>query len=87
MPLFTSNSMAEIWDSQRKHLPCMVDHLGVQLYEQTGTLLKGDHLLQLTDVSEVPPPLNPSTSSFQVNQVSVNQKNNNTYTTIKKFGV
>ncbi len=40
-----SNSMAEIWDSQRKHLPCIVDPLGVQLYEQTGTLLKGDHLL------------------------------------------
>lgn len=59
VPLFSSNTMAEIWDSQRKHLPCIVNPLGVQLYEQTGTLLKGGHL---TDVSEVTLPLNPSTS-------------------------
>ncbi|XP_016388323.1 uncharacterized protein LOC107724059 [Sinocyclocheilus rhinocerous] len=45
VPLFSSNIMAEIWDSQKKHLPCIVDPLGVQLYEQTGTLVKGGHLL------------------------------------------
>ncbi|XP_016118506.1 uncharacterized protein, partial [Sinocyclocheilus grahami] len=45
VPLFSYNTMAEVWDSQKKHLPCIVDPLGVQLYEQTGTLVKGGHLL------------------------------------------
>ncbi|XP_026145603.1 uncharacterized protein LOC113120014 isoform X2 [Carassius auratus] len=47
VPLFSSNIMAEMWDSQKKHLPCLVDPLGVPLYEQTGTLVKGGHLLPI----------------------------------------
>ncbi|CAM4637419.1 unnamed protein product [Leuciscus chuanchicus] len=45
VPLFSSNRMAEIWDLQKKHVPCIVDPFGVQLYEQTGTLVVGGHIL------------------------------------------
>ncbi|XP_071325834.1 uncharacterized protein [Trachinotus anak] len=37
--------MSEIWKSQRKHLACIQDPPGVQLYMQTGTVLKGGHRL------------------------------------------
>ncbi|KAG5281169.1 hypothetical protein AALO_G00068170 [Alosa alosa] len=37
--------MAQIWEEQKKHLPCIQDPPGVQLYTQTGTLHKGHHSL------------------------------------------
>lgn len=45
VPLFSSNRMAEIRDLEKKHVACIVNPIGVQLYEQTGTLVKGDDLL------------------------------------------
>ncbi|XP_067281933.1 uncharacterized protein [Pseudorasbora parva] len=45
VPLFSSNRMSEIWDLQKKHVACIVDPMGVELYEQTGTLVMGGHLL------------------------------------------
>ncbi|XP_059188503.1 uncharacterized protein LOC131971202 [Centropristis striata] len=37
--------MAEIWKAQQKHIPCLQDPPGFQLYTQTGTLKKGGHVL------------------------------------------
>lgn len=45
VPLINSARMAEIWKSQRKHVACIQDPSGVQLYVQTGTLTKGGHTL------------------------------------------
>ncbi|XP_041958173.1 uncharacterized protein LOC121716070 [Alosa sapidissima] len=45
VPLINSVRMAEIWEEQKKHLPCIQDPPGVQLYTQTGTLHKGHHSL------------------------------------------
>ncbi|KAK0147214.1 hypothetical protein N1851_013367 [Merluccius polli] len=41
VPLIHSERMAEIWKAQTKHLCCLQDPPGVQLYMQTGTLQKG----------------------------------------------
>ncbi|XP_076876832.1 uncharacterized protein LOC143526077 [Brachyhypopomus gauderio] len=45
VPLINSARMAEIWSSQTKHIACIQDPPGVQLYMQTGTILKGGHSL------------------------------------------
>jgi len=45
VPLINSARMAEILKSQRKHVACIQDPPGVQLYVQTGTLKKGGHTL------------------------------------------
>ncbi|XP_016333324.1 uncharacterized protein LOC107681530 [Sinocyclocheilus anshuiensis] len=45
VPLINSAWMREILKSQRKHVACIQDPVGVQLYMQTGTLLKGGHRL------------------------------------------
>ncbi|XP_016104551.1 uncharacterized protein [Sinocyclocheilus grahami] len=45
VPLINSARMREILKSQRKHVACIQDPVGVQLYMQTGTLLKGGHRL------------------------------------------
>ncbi|MEQ2199104.1 hypothetical protein XENOCAPTIV_024908 [Xenoophorus captivus] len=37
----TALSIQNIWDTQRRHLSCIQDPPGVQLYTQTGTLTKG----------------------------------------------
>ncbi|XP_034557840.1 uncharacterized protein LOC117825948 isoform X1 [Notolabrus celidotus] len=45
VPLINSARMQEIWKSQRKHVACIQDPPGIQLYTQTGTLVKGGHRL------------------------------------------
>ncbi|XP_016085020.1 uncharacterized protein [Sinocyclocheilus grahami] len=51
--LINSARIREILKSQRKHVACIQDPLGVQLYMQTGTVVKGGHH-QPTTVPEVP---------------------------------
>ncbi len=41
IPLVDQERMAVIWDTQRRHLPCLQDPPGVQLYTQTGSITKG----------------------------------------------
>ncbi|XP_057189356.1 uncharacterized protein LOC130554003 [Triplophysa rosa] len=43
--LINSDRMSEIWKSQKKHVACIQDHTGLQLYVQTGTLQKGGYVL------------------------------------------
>ncbi|XP_073719234.1 uncharacterized protein [Misgurnus anguillicaudatus] len=45
VPLINSARMTEVIKSQRKHVACIQDPQGVQLYMQTGTLMKGGHRL------------------------------------------
>ncbi|KAK2874526.1 hypothetical protein Q8A67_021679 [Cirrhinus molitorella] len=45
VPLINTARMIEILKSQWKHVACIQDPPGVQLYLQTGTLLKGGHRL------------------------------------------
>lgn len=45
VPLINSDRMREILKSQWKHVACIQDPPGVQLYTQTGTLVKGGHRL------------------------------------------
>ncbi|KAG1973265.1 hypothetical protein F2P79_000769 [Pimephales promelas] len=45
VPLINSARMREILKSQRKHVACIQDPVGVQLYVQTGTVVKGGHRL------------------------------------------
>jgi len=42
VPLLDTERMWEIWDSQQRHIECIQDPEGVQLYTQTGVLTKGD---------------------------------------------
>ncbi|XP_016115196.1 uncharacterized protein [Sinocyclocheilus grahami] len=41
IPLMDQERMDVIWDTQRRHLPCIQDPPGVQLYTQTGSVTKG----------------------------------------------
>lgn len=41
VPLFDSDKIWSIWDSQQKHVACLQDVPGVQLYVQTGESVKG----------------------------------------------
>ncbi|KAK9963911.1 hypothetical protein ABG768_005130 [Culter alburnus] len=41
IPLVNQERMDVIWDTQRRHLPCIQDPPGVQLYTQTGSVTKG----------------------------------------------
>ena len=41
MPLLDKERTQVVWESQRKHVACIQDLDGVQLYLQTGTLKKG----------------------------------------------
>ena len=45
VPLINRARMAEILKAQLKHLPCLQDPPGFQLYTQTGTLKKAGHVL------------------------------------------
>lgn len=45
VPLINSDRMREIQTSQQKHIACIQDPPGVQLYLQTGTVVKGGHRL------------------------------------------
>ncbi|XP_016108011.1 uncharacterized protein [Sinocyclocheilus grahami] len=40
IPLMDQERMDVIWDTQRRHLPCIQDPPGVQLYTQTGSVTK-----------------------------------------------
>ena len=41
VPLIDRARMEEIWSTQRRHLDCIQDPAGVELYTQTGELTKG----------------------------------------------
>ena len=41
MPLLKSTEMAAIWQEQWRHVPCLQDPEGMQLYVQTGSITKG----------------------------------------------
>lgn len=41
IPLVDQERMDVIWQTQRRHLPCVQDPPGVQLYTQTGSVTKG----------------------------------------------
>ncbi|XP_067280900.1 uncharacterized protein [Pseudorasbora parva] len=41
IPLVDQERMDVIWATQRRHLPCIQDPPGVQLYTQTGSITKG----------------------------------------------
>ena len=43
--LFEWDDMMAIWDTQRKHVRCIQDIAGVELYTQTGTVKKGGVVL------------------------------------------
>ncbi|XP_041824833.1 uncharacterized protein LOC121629265 [Melanotaenia boesemani] len=48
LPLINQESMSHVWEIQQKHLPCIQDPPGVQLYTNTGTgLEKGDKELDV----------------------------------------
>ena len=41
VPLLDNDKIWEIWRSQEKHIGCLQDPDGIQLYTQTGTVVKG----------------------------------------------
>ncbi|OWF35733.1 hypothetical protein KP79_PYT26070 [Mizuhopecten yessoensis] len=41
VPLFDTTRMWEVWDSQQRHVACIQDMEGQQLYTRTGTKVKG----------------------------------------------
>lgn len=41
VPLIDSQKMKEIWEKQSRHVPCIQDPEGVQLYTRIGTIKKG----------------------------------------------
>lgn len=41
VPLLDSDRIWNIWESQQRHISCLQDPEGVQLYTKTGTLVKG----------------------------------------------
>ena len=41
VPLLDHEKIQEAWRVQQKHIPCLQDPEGIQLYTQTGTLQKG----------------------------------------------
>lgn len=41
VPLLDPDRIWEIWDSQKKHVQCIQDPEGIQLYVKTGTIMKG----------------------------------------------
>ena len=45
VPLLDTDRMKEIWESQQRHITCIQDPQGIQLYTQTGTLTKGGVIL------------------------------------------
>ena len=42
VPLLNNERMWQIWDCQQRHIECIQDPEGVQLYTQTGVITKGD---------------------------------------------
>ena len=41
VPLLDCDRIWTIWESQQKHIACIQDPEGVQLYTKTGTIVKG----------------------------------------------
>ena len=41
MPLLDPDRIWDIWDSQKKHIKCIQDPEGIQLYVKTGSIKKG----------------------------------------------
>ncbi|KAK3095078.1 hypothetical protein FSP39_010032 [Pinctada imbricata] len=41
VPLIDKAKVWEIWESQKRHIPCIQDPAGIQLYTKTGNLVKG----------------------------------------------
>ena len=41
MPLLDSERTKAVWDAQKKHVACLQDPEGVQLYARTGSRRKG----------------------------------------------
>ncbi|XP_056614654.1 uncharacterized protein LOC130429852 [Triplophysa dalaica] len=41
IPLMDQERMTVVWETQRRHLPCIQDPPGVQMYTQTGSVTKG----------------------------------------------
>jgi len=46
-PLLDAKKTQEIWQQQQRHLPCLQDPEGTQLYTRTGYLRKGGVLLPM----------------------------------------
>ena len=47
VPLFRDEMMSEIWPEQKKHVACIQDPPGVQLYTVTGNSTKGGKSLPM----------------------------------------
>ncbi|XP_063969451.1 uncharacterized protein LOC129281451 isoform X1 [Lytechinus pictus] len=47
IPLFDSDKIRQIWESEKKHVACIQDPPGVALYTKTGEIVKGSVLLPL----------------------------------------
>ncbi|XP_041483787.1 uncharacterized protein LOC121430546 [Lytechinus variegatus] len=47
LPLINHTSMDKVWQVQKKHLPCIQDVPGVDLYTQVGHVYKGGQKLQV----------------------------------------
>ena len=45
VPLLDVDQVWDIWDSQKRHIKCIQDPEGIQLYVQTGVLNKGGVVL------------------------------------------
>ena len=41
VPLFREEMMTEFWPEQRRHIPCIQDPPGIQLYTEVGQIKKG----------------------------------------------
>ena len=41
VPLFNEDMLMHEWDQQKRHVPCIQDPEGVQLYKVVGTIQKG----------------------------------------------
>ena len=47
MRLVNPDSMVKVWEAQQKHLPCIQDVPGLELYTKTGSIVKGGQELQV----------------------------------------
>ena len=45
LPLINQGSMERVWKNQQKHLPCLQDPPGIELYTQKATMEKGGKVL------------------------------------------
>ncbi|KAI8481611.1 hypothetical protein Bbelb_407110 [Branchiostoma belcheri] len=45
--MINQKAMRQIWNTQQKHIACILDPVGVSLYTKTGTLQKGGKMLDV----------------------------------------